>query len=453
MSLFQNNPAQDEAIDKSRPLADRMRPRNLDEFAGQEHILGPGKPLRVQIERDDTGSLIFWGPPGVGKTTLAKIIARMTHADFIEFSAVLSGIKEIKQVMADAERARQYGTRTIVFVDEVHRFNKAQQDAFLPYVEKGSIRLIGATTENPSFEVISALLSRTRVYVLKPLTEDQIVGLLQRALKDEERGLGDLHLEADEAALHKIAAYSSGDARSAYNALDVAATLARDAGSQITDAIVTNALQKRVLMYDKAGEEHYNIISALHKSVRNSDPDAALYWLARMLEAGEDRLYVARRVVRMAVEDIGLADPNALNITLAAKEAFDFLGVPEGDLALAQAVVYLCAAPKSNAVYLAYGAVQEDVERTAQDPVPLQLRNAPTKLMKGLGYGEGYQYAHDLEEKVADMQCLPDNLKNRVYYHPTDEGIEKRIKARLEEIKQAKRKTGLPRKHGAAGEE
>ena len=453
MSLFQNNPAQDEAIDKSRPLADRMRPRNLDEFAGQEHILGPGKPLRVQIERDDTGSLIFWGPPGVGKTTLAKIIARMTHADFIEFSAVLSGIKEIKQVMADAERARQYGTRTIVFVDEVHRFNKAQQDAFLPYVEKGSIRLIGATTENPSFEVISALLSRTRVYVLKPLTEDQIVGLLQRALKDEGRGLGDLHLEADEAALHKIAAYSSGDARSAYNALDVAATLARDAGSQITDAIVTNALQKRVLMYDKAGEEHYNIISALHKSVRNSDPDAALYWLARMLEAGEDRLYVARRVVRMAVEDIGLADPNALNITLAAKEAFDFLGVPEGDLALAQAVVYLCAAPKSNAVYLAYGAVQEDVERTAQDPVPLQLRNAPTKLMKGLGYGEGYQYAHDLEEKVADMQCLPDNLKNRVYYHPTDEGIEKRIKARLEEIKQAKRKTGLPRKHGAAGEE
>jgi putative ATPase len=453
MSLFQNNPAQDEAIDKSRPLADRMRPRNLDEFAGQEHILGPGKPLRVQIERDDTGSLIFWGPPGVGKTTLAKIIARMTHADFIEFSAVLSGIKEIKQVMADAERARQYGTRTIVFVDEVHRFNKAQQDAFLPYVEKGSIRLIGATTENPSFEVISALLSRTRVYVLKPLTEDQIVGLLQRALKDEGRGLGDLHLKADEAALHKIAAYSSGDARSAYNALDVAATLARDAGSQITDAIVTNALQKRVLMYDKAGEEHYNIISALHKSVRNSDPDAALYWLARMLEAGEDRLYVARRVVRMAVEDIGLADPNALNITLAAKEAFDFLGVPEGDLALAQAVVYLCAAPKSNAVYLAYGAVQEDVERTAQDPVPLQLRNAPTKLMKGLGYGEGYQYAHDLEEKVADMQCLPDNLKNRVYYHPTDEGIEKRIKARLEEIKQAKRKTGLPRRHGAAGEE
>ncbi len=450
MSLFQNNPAYDEAIDKSRPLADRMRPRTLDEFVGQEHILGPGKSLRVQIERDDTGSLIFWGPPGVGKTTLAKIIARMTHADFIEFSAVLAGIKEIKQVMADAERARQYGTRTIVFVDEVHRFNKAQQDAFLPYVEKGSIRLIGATTENPSFEVISALLSRTRVYVLKPLSGDQIVELLQRSLVDEERGLGDLHLRADEDALRKVAAYSSGDARSAYNALEVAATLARESDSHITDAIVTDALQKRVLMYDKAGEEHYNLISALHKSVRNSDPDAALYWLGRMLEAGEDRLYVARRVVRMAVEDIGLADPNALGITLAARDAFEFLGVPEGDLALAQAVVYLCAAPKSNAVYTAYSAVQQDVERTAQDPVPLHLRNAPTGLMKGLGYGEGYEYAHDFESKVADMQCLPDNLKNRVYYHPTEEGIEKRIKARLEEIRKAKKNP--PRRHGGTEE-
>ena len=450
MSLFQNNPANDETIDKSRPLADRMRPRTLDEFVGQEHILGPGKSLRVQIERDDTGSLIFWGPPGVGKTTLAKVIARMTQADFIEFSAVLAGIKEIKQVMADAERARQYGTRTIVFVDEVHRFNKAQQDAFLPYVEKGSIRLIGATTENPSFEVISALLSRTRVYVLKSLSEDQIVGLLQRALVDEERGLGDLHLRADEDALRKIAAYSSGDARSAYNALEVAATLARETDLHITDALVTDALQKRVLMYDKAGEEHYNLISALHKSVRNSDPDAALYWLGRMLEAGEDRLYVARRVVRMAVEDIGLADPNALGITLAARDAFDFLGVPEGDLALAQAVVYLCAAPKSNAIYRAYGAVQEDVERTAQDPVPLHLRNAPTGLMKGLGYGEGYQYAHDFESKVADMQCLPDNLKHRVYYHPTEEGIEKRIKARLEEIRKAR--TISPRRDGGTEE-
>jgi putative ATPase len=445
VSLFQQTP-QDDAIDRSRPLADRMRPRNLDEFVGQEHILAPGKSLRVQIERDDTGSLIFWGPPGVGKTTLAKIIARMTHADFVEFSAVLTGIKEIKQVMADAERARQYGTRTIVFVDEVHRFNKAQQDAFLPYVEKGSIRLIGATTENPSFEIISALLSRTRVYILKSLTEDQIVSLLQRALADEERGLGDMHLEVEEDALRKIAAYSSGDARSAYNVLEVAATLAREQQGQnkaprITGAMVADALQKRVLMYDKAGEEHYNLISALHKSVRNSDADAALYWLARMLEAGEDRLYVARRVVRMAVEDIGLADPNALSVTLAARDAFDFLGVPEGDLALAQAVVYLCAAPKSNAVYTAYGAVQEDVERTAQDPVPLHLRNAPTGLMKSFGYGEGYKYAHNFEEKVADMQCLPDNLKDRVYYHPTDEGVEKKIKARLEELKRLKKAT------------
>jgi putative ATPase len=446
VSLFPQIPKPDDAVDKSRPLADRMRPRTLDEFVGQEHILAPGKPLRVQIERDDTGSLIFWGPPGSGKTTLAKIIARVTHADFIEFSAVLAGIKEIKQVMADAERARQYGTRTIVFVDEVHRFNKAQQDAFLPYVEKGSIRLIGATTENPSFEVISALLSRCRVYLLNPLSEEQIVILLRRAIDDAERGLGELHLEAEDDVLRKIAAYSSGDARSAYNVLEVAATLAREqqkkgARPRITDAIVTDALQKRVLMYDKAGEEHYNLISALHKSVRNSDPDAALYWLARMLEAGEDRLYVARRVVRMAVEDIGLADPEALAVTLAARDAFDFLGIPEGDLALAQAVVYLAVAPKSNALMTAYGAVQEDVERTAQQPVPLHLRNAPTGLMKSLGYSKGYQYAHNLESKVADMQCLPDSLRDRVYYHPTDEGVEKRIKARLEEIKKAKRKS------------
>jgi putative ATPase len=443
MNLFQQVPP-DDPIDKSRPLADRMRPRTLDEFVGQEHILAPGKALRVQIERDDTGSLIFWGPPGVGKTTLAKIIARMTHADFIEFSAVLSGIKEIKQVMADAERARQYGTRTIVFVDEVHRFNKAQQDAFLPYVEKGSIRLIGATTENPSFEVISALLSRCRVYLLRALTEEQIVELLRRALSDKDRGLGDQNLVADEDALHKIAAYSSGDARSAYNALEVASTLAREASQErqpkrITDNIVTDALQKRVLMYDKAGEEHYNLISALHKSVRNSDPDAAIYWLARMIEAGEDGLYIARRVVRMASEDIGLADPNALGITLAARDAVDFLGMPEANLALAQAVVYLCAAPKSNALYTAYGAVREDVERTAQDPVPLHLRNAPTGLMKALGYGEGYQYAHDVESRVADMQCLPDNLKDRVYYYPTDQGAEARIKARMEEVKRLKK--------------
>ena len=448
MSLFQSFPSQPPEIDKTRPLADRMRPRTLDEFVGQEHILAPGKPLRVQIERDDTGSLIFWGPPGVGKTTLAKIIARITQAEFIEFSAVMSGIKEIKQVMADAERARQYGTRTMVFVDEVHRFNKAQQDAFLPYVEKGSIRLIGATTENPSFEVIGALLSRCRVYVLKSLTEEQIVGLLRRALADRERGLGEFGLEADEDALARIAAYSSGDARSAYNALEVAAALAgeqRVRPPRITSAIATDAVQKRVLLYDKAGEEHYNLISALHKSVRNSDPDAALYWLGRMIAAGEDGLYIARRVVRMASEDIGLADPDALAITLAARDAYDFLGMPEGDLALAQAVVYLCLAPKSNALFSAYGAVQQDVEQTAQEPVPLHLRNAPTRLMKNLGYGKGYQYSHDFEEKVADMQCLPDNLKDRVYYRPTEQGSETGMKARLEEIRRARRRA--PQRH------
>src|SRR5580693_3479343 len=353
--------------------------------------------------------------------------------------------------MVDAARAADMHSRTILFVDEIHRFNKAQQDAFLPYVERGTIRLIGATTENPSFEIISALLSRCRVYVLEPLKDEQVVTLLRRALVDKERGLGTLNLTADDNALELIAGYSSGDVRNAYNTLEVAAQLASADGSKhISKSVATEAAQKRVLMYDKAGEEHYNLISALHKSVRNSDPDAALYWLGRMLEAGEDRLYVARRVVRMAVEDIGLADPNALGITLSARDAFDFLGVPEGDLALAQAVVYLCAAPKSNAVYRAYGAVQEDVERTAQDPVPLHLRNAPTGLMKGLGYGEGYQYAHDLESKVADMQCLPDNLKYRVYYHPPEEGIEKRIKARLEEIRKAR--TISPQRHGGTEE-
>ena len=461
MSLFQPIPNAG-AADTTRPLADRMRPRTLDEFVGQEHLIGPGKPLRVQIERDDSGSLLFWGPPGTGKTTLAKIIANMTKAEFIEFSAVLAGIKEIKQVMADAERARQYGTRTIVFIDEIHRFNKAQQDAFLPHVEKGNIRLIGATTENPSFEINSALLSRCRVYVLQPLAEEQIVALLRRALTDRVRGLGEMDLTASDEVLKKIASYTSGDARSAYNVLEVAAGLAKspllptsgrsgaptvesepEPSREITDEIVHDALQKRVLLYDKTGEEHYNLISALHKSVRNSDPDAALYWLGRMLEAGEDPLYIARRVVRMSVEDIGLADPNALSLCMAARDAVDFIGMPEGNLALAQAVVYLSVAPKSNALYTAYGDVQADVERTAAQPVPLHLRNAPTRLMKGLGYGRGYQYAHNLESKVADMECLPENLRGRVYYQPTNEGIEKRIRERMEEIKRQRSQAGV----------
>jgi putative ATPase len=346
-------------------------------------------------------------------------------------------------VMADAEKARQYGTRTIVFVDEIHRFNKAQQDAFLPHVEKGNIRLIGATTENPSFEIISALLSRARVYVLNPLTTEQIVELLRRALDDEERGLGDQDVTSEDSALEKIAAYSSGDARSAYNVLQIAATLAKDAGEPavITSDIVQDALQKRILRYDKSGEEHYNLISALHKSVRNSDPDASLYWLARMLEAGEDPLYIARRVVRMSVEDIGLADPHALELCMAAKEAVDFVGMPEGNLALAQAVVYLALAPKSNALYTAYGSVQSDVENTVADTVPLHLRNAPTKLMKDIGYGKGYEYAHDSDEKVTSMECLPENLRGRRYYHPTDQGVEKRIRDRMEEIRKIKAKT------------
>jgi putative ATPase len=421
-----------------------MRPRSLDEVVGQEHLLAPAKPLRLQIERDDPGSIIFWGPPGVGKTTLAQIIARVTKAEFIEFSAVLSGIKEIKQVMAEAAKAREFGTRTIVFVDEIHRFNKAQQDAFLPHVEKGNIRLIGATTENPSFEIISALLSRTRVYVLKPLTEEQIVVLMRRALEDRERGLGTMELEAEDEALAKIAAYSSGDARSAYNVLEISATLAQDravAGQKavMTSDIVTDALQKRVLLYDKSGEEHYNLISALHKSVRNSDVDASLYWLGRMLASGEDPMYIARRVVRMAVEDVGLASPQALSITLAARDAYDFLGSPEGELAIAQAVAYLALAPKSNAIYTAFGEVQEDVEKTAANPVPLHLRNAPTGLMKAFGYGKDYQYAHDLDTKVADMQCLPDNLRNRRYFHPTNEGFEGELRKRIEEIVRARK--------------
>ena len=436
MSLFDNQPHSFKTPPHAEaPLAERMRPRTLAEYSGQEHLLGPGKPLRVQIERDDPGSMIFWGPPGVGKTTLAKIIAETTRASFIEFSAVTSGIKEIKQVMADAARAAEMHSRTILFVDEIHRFNKAQQDAFLPYVERGTIRLIGATTENPSFEIISALLSRCRVYVLQPLSEDRIVALLRRAVEDKDRGLGAMGLTADDDALELIASYSSGDCRNAYNTLEVAAQLALDSDKHISKAKAAEAVQQRVLMYDKSGEEHYNLISALHKSVRNSDPDAALYWLARMFAAGEDPLYLARRVVRMAVEDIGLAAPEALNLCLSAKQAMEFLGSPEGDLALAEAVVYLCLAPKSNSVYTAYGAVLDEVEHTRQEPVPLHLRNAPTRLMKELDYGKGYRYAHDEEGRVADMDCLPDSLKGRTWYQPTQEGREKQLAQRMEEIR------------------
>jgi putative ATPase len=382
--------------------------------------------------------MILWGPPGVGKTTLAKIIAETTKANFIEFSAVLSGIKEIKAVMSDAARAAEMHSRTILFVDEIHRFNKAQQDAFLPYVERGTIRLIGATTENPSFEIISALLSRCRVYVLQPLTDERIARLLRKAIEDTERGLGAMGLTAADEALTLMASYSSGDCRAAYNTLEVAAQLAAEGTKHIDKAMATEAVQQRVLMYDKSGEEHYNLISALHKSVRNSDPDAALYWLARMFAAGEDPLYLVRRVVRMAVEDIGLAAPEALNLCLSAKETIDFLGSPEGDLALAEAVVYLCLAPKSNSVYTAYGAVQAEIEHTRQEPVPLHLRNAPTRLMKELDYGKGYKYAHDEEGRVAEMDCLPESLKGRTYYHPTNEGREKLLAQRMEEIRQIK---------------
>ena len=444
MNLFGEEPLNSGKASKdtlrTAPLAERMRPRSLEEFSGQEHLVGAGKPLRVQIERDSldasgSGSMILWGPPGVGKTTLAKIIAETTQASFIEFSAVMSGIKEIKQVMVAAAQASRMHSRTILFIDEIHRFNKAQQDAFLPYVERGDIRLIGATTENPSFEIISALLSRCRVYVLEPLSEEQITALLRRALEDRERGLGALELTADDDALQLIASYSSGDCRNAYNTLEVAAQLAVEDKKKINRTLAGVAVQQRVLMYDKSGEEHYNLISALHKSVRNSDPDAALYWLARMFAGGEDPLYLARRIVRMAVEDIGLAAPEALNLTLSAKEAIDFLGSPEGDLALAEAVVYLCLAPKSNSVYTAYGAVQSEIEATRQEPVPLHLRNAPTKLMKELDYGKGYRYAHNEEGKVADMDCLPDSLKGRSYYHPTQEGREKLLAQRMEEIR------------------
>jgi len=440
-----------------QPLAERMRPRTLDEFIGQEKLLGTSKPLRVQIESDNLSSMLLWGPPGCGKTTLARLIARLTRSEFVSFSAVLSGIKEIKEVMADAERRSRSGQRTIVFVDEVHRFNKAQQDAFLPHVEAGHILFIGATTENPSFEVISPLLSRTKVYVLEALTAPQIVELLRRALEDKERGLGNENVEACEEVLFRMAAFANGDARAAYNTLELCvrstkkeppesssnteggASTVSSGVKKITAELLEEVLQRKLLRYDKAGEEHYNLISALHKSVRNSDPDAALYWLARLIESGEDPLYLARRMVRMASEDIGLAEPGALAVTLAAKDAFDFLGAPEGHLALAQAAVYLSLAPKSNALYLAYGGVLEDVKKTEAQPVPLHLRNAVTGLMKNIGYGEGYKYAHNFQEKVTEMQCLPDNLVGRTYYQPTDQGFETRLRARMDEIARLKK--------------
>jgi len=417
------------------PLADRMRPRTLDEVVGQAHLIGPGKVLRRAFAEDKLHSMLLWGPPGTGKTTLALLLAQIAGARFVTFSAVLSGLKEIRGVMAEAEadRARR-GRRTILFVDEIHRFNKAQQDAFLPYVERGDIVLVGATTENPSFEVNAALLSRCRVYVLQPLGEDDLVGILARALADTERGLGGSGVTADEDALRIITRLASGDARSALNILELAVALeaARpDGRRRVTEEAIREAVQKKALLYDKSGEEHYNLISALHKSLRDSDPDGALYWLGRMLDAGEDPLYVARRLVRFASEDVGNADPAALRLTLDAKEAYHFLGTPEGELALAQAAVYLALAPKSNAVYAAWNAVREDIREKPAEPVPLHLRNAPTGLMANLGYGRGYQYAHDAPDAVVDQEHLPGALRGRVYYRPTERGLEKDLGERL----------------------
>ncbi len=453
MSLFDPSPTPGTQSSDDRrssaPLADRMRPETLEEFVGQRHILGPGKPLRQRIERDELASMILWGPPGSGKTTLATIIARKTRSDFVKFSAVLSGIKEIKEVMAAAEKSRHYGRRTVLFIDEIHRFNKAQQDAFLPYVERGDIVLIGATTENPSFEVIAALLSRAKVYMLSALSTEEVETLLRRALADEVRGLGSQHVQVSEELLRQIAVFANGDARAASNTLEtaVAAAPRDDQGrALLTESVIEDAIQRKMLLYDKAGEEHYNLISALHKSVRNSDPDATLYWLGRMLEAGEDPLYIARRLIRMASEDIGLADPPALGVAVSAMQAAHFVGMPEGNLALAEAAVYLALAPKSNALYVGYGEVQHDAQKTMAEPVPLHLRNPVTGLMANLGYGKDYQYAHNAPERLTDMQCLPDNLRERRYYRPTDEGQEKRLKEKLEAIRNWKKNKNPPGK-------
>ena len=422
------------------PLAARLRPRTLEEFAGQKHLLGEGKILRRLIEGDKIGSMIFWGPPGVGKTTLSRIIANRTKAKFIDFSAVTSGIKEIKTVMEQAEKNRRFGEKTILFVDEIHRFNKAQQDAFLPYVEKGSIILIGATTENPSFEVNGALLLRCKVFVLQALKTEELCELLRNAVSDE-RGFGWQKIEISDDIIETIANFANGDARSALSTLEMAVLNGETEGDtvRVTRETVEQCTSKKSLLYDKTGEEHYNLISALHKSMRNSDPDAAVYWLARMLEAGEDPLYVARRVTRFASEDVGLADPKALEIAVAAFQACHMIGMPECCVHLTQAVVYLSMAPKSNALYTAYESAKKDALTMLAEPVPLIIRNAPTRLMKELNYGKGYRYAHDYEEKLTDMQCLPDSLKDKEYYRPTEEGMESKYKARLDEIKAWKR--------------